>query len=265
MNIFRHDLARHRRSFLVWTIALTVLSTWLVSLYSSVVGPGFDIEQYVKQFPESFQKAFGMDRLSLNDVLGYFGTEVHLMIILFGSIFAVLLSSGLLSREENEKTIEFLLAKPVKRHQVLTEKLGVYVVYVLLFSAVVWAGSYVSLLAAYQGDFDGGRFWELALMTTLVLLTFANLGFLGSVFITRNRTVYSSALGLVLGMYAVQILADTSESLRFLRYVTPMKWASAADILTSGISGTYVIIMLAVNAVALVAAYVAYGRKDILV
>ena len=73
-------------------------------------------------------------------------------------------------------------------------------------SAVVWVGSYVSLLGANQGDFDKGPFWQLALMTTLVLLTFANLGFLGSVFITRNRTVYSSALGLVLGMYARSLL-----------------------------------------------------------
>lgn len=265
MNIFRHDLLHNSRTFLIWTISLVLLSVWMISMYSSVAGLGINIEEYAEQFPESFKKAFGLDRLKLSDILGYFGTEVHFMIILFGSIFAVLLSSSLLSREENEKTVEFLLTRPVSRYQVVTQKLGVYVTYVLLFSAVVWIASYISILAFYKGDFDRASFWKLALMTTLVLLTFANLGFLGSVFITRNRTVYSGALGLVLVMYALQIMADISDKLKFLKYVTPMKWANAADILTGGISGVYVIIILAVNITALVATYVFYGRKDILV
>ncbi|MDI7246067.1 MAG: ABC transporter permease subunit [Bacillota bacterium] len=265
MNVLRRDLVRNRRTFLIWTASIALLSVWLLSMYSSVAGPGTNIQQYAEQFPESFRKAFGLDRLSLNDILGYFGTEVHIMIILFGSIFAVLLSSSLLSREENEKTIEFLLARPVSRRQVVTEKLWAYTAYVLLFSVVVWTASYTAILMSYEGEFDAARFWALALMTTLVLLTFANLGFLGSVFITRNRTVFSGALGLVLVAYALQIAADTSDKLGFLKYVTPMKWAGAADVLTSGISGTYLVIMLAVNAAALVATYVIYSRKDILV
>ena|GEM_PF-1393156 len=146
----------------------------------------------------------------------------------------------------------------------LTEKLGAYAAYVLLFSAVVWFASYGAILAFYEGDFSAGSFWNLALMTTLVLLTFANLGFLGSVFVSRTRTVFSGALGLVLVAYALQIAADTSNKLGFLRYVTPMKWASAADVLTQGIDGVYVALVLAVNAAALVATYIVYRRKDIL-
>jgi len=264
VNILRHDLARSKMTFLVWTISITVLSVWMVSMYSSVAGSATGIEQYAESFPAAFKKAFGLDRLRLSDILGYFGTEVHIMIILFGSMFAILVSSGLLSKEENEKTVEFLLAKPVTRYQVVTGKLGAYVAQVLLFSAVVWVASYASILVFFKGDFDRARFWTLALMTTLVLLTFANLGFLGSVFVTRNRTVYSGALGFVLVMYALQVAADISDRLGFLKYVTPMKWASAADILSGGMSGVYLAIMLAVNAAALLATYVFYGRKDIL-
>ncbi len=265
MNILRHDLIRNRRAFLIWTISLTVLSVWLVSMYSSVAGPGMEIQKYAEQFPESFKKAFGLDRLSLDNVMGYFGTEVHFMIILFGSIFAVLLSSSLLSREENEKTVEFLLARPVTRQHVVTAKIGVYVAYVLLFSAIVWCASYFAITALKPADLDKPGFWKLAIMTTLVLLTFANLGFLASVFISRSRTALSAGLGLVLGMYALQIISDLNEKFSFLRYVTPMKWASAADVLTAGIDGAYVGIMLVLNAVALVATYALYARKDILV
>lgn len=186
------------------------------------------------------------------------------MLILFGSIFAVILASSLLSREENEKTIEFVLARPVTRQRVLTAKIGVYVGYVMLFSLIVWLASYYGIVVFTDEVFDHAAFWKLALMTTLVLITFANLGFFASIFITRSRNALSAGLGIVLGMYAIQVVSDLDERFSFLRYVTPMKWASAADIFTSGLDGAYVIIVLVVNVVVLVATYLSYSKKDIL-
>lgn len=77
MNIFVHDLKRNRWSFLIWTVSLTAFSLWLISLYSSMGGVGPEFQEYVNQFPESFRKAFGIDRLSLDNIMGWFGTSVR--------------------------------------------------------------------------------------------------------------------------------------------------------------------------------------------
>ena len=70
------------------------------------------------------KKAFGIDRLDLATITGYFGMEIHLFIILSGPC-TPLLSSGLLSKEEGEKTAEFLLSRPITRASVVTKAPGI--------------------------------------------------------------------------------------------------------------------------------------------
>lgn len=264
MNVFRKDLEDNLKAFFVWSVSLVAMVLWMMSLFSSFQDTSGMLE-FVKQLPESFTKAFGVDRLNLATLEGFFGTEVHLLILLFGSIFAVLLGSGILSKEENGRTIEFLLSRPVSRGKVLASKALVYTVLLLAFNLLIWVGSYMAM-KRYDTPFDERAFWILAGMTVGAHLTFAGLGFLGSVFVTRQRSVYAGSLGLVLGMYAFQLMADLSENLTFLGHLSPMKWASAADILSRGDVGRgYVIALLALNAASLALAYAFYRKKDILV
>jgi ABC-2 type transport system permease protein len=224
------------------------------------------MDEFIKMFPEGFRKAFGIDRLDMSTAEGYFGTEVHVMIILFGAMYAALLSTSLLSKEENDKTIEFLLARPVTRAELVTQKMLAFVVYVVLFTGANWATSYASIRIFSRTEFAAKPFWLLGGMTLLSILAIASLGFLGSVFVTRNRAVYSASLGFVLGLYALQIVADVSEKARFLRFLTPFKWASAPDILPAGkVDPAYLGIALTTIALSIAGSYLAYGRKDITV
>jgi ABC-2 type transport system permease protein len=264
MNIIRFEFRRNLRSFLIWTAAILAFCVWMLSVYeSSFSGLGAGINKFVQYFPESMKKAFGIDRLDITTITGYFGMEVHLFIILFGSMYSALQSSGLLSKEESEKTVEFLLSRPITRTSVVTQKLAVYVIYVTLFSVITWSVSYAAMLRS-TSSFDKAAFWMLGGMTYLAILAIASLGFLGSVFVTRHRTVYSAALGLVLGLYALQIVADISERTSFLRYITPFKWASAADILPRGsVDPVYVVLAAGVILGSVAGAYRVYSKKDI--
>lgn len=179
-------------------------------------------------------------------------------------MYAVLLSSSLLSKEEDERTAEFLLAKPVTRAEIVTQKALAFLFYVTLYMATVWGASYLAMKAWVAGGFDERAFWLLGGMTYLAILAMAGIGFLGSVFVTRSRTVTSAALGLVLALYALQMMADLSEKMRSLAYLTPFKWASAADILPAGrVNGVYLAVALATIVLSLACTYAAYGRKDI--
>ncbi len=264
MNIFKKDLMDHLKTFLVWTITLSIFNYWMMTLFASFQDTS-EMLEFVQQLPEAFIKAFGIDRLSLATLEGYFGTEVHLLILLFGSIFAVLLGSGILSKEQNDRTAEFLLSKPVSRSKILVNKVLVYKALVLAFNAVIWVGAYWEI-KRYDTPFDEHSFWILAGMTVGAHLTFAALGFLGSVFVNRQGTVYAGSLGLVLGMYAIQLMADLSQNLKFLGHMSPMKWANAADILSTGTASSgHIWAMFLVNGVALALALELYKRKDVLV
>ena len=266
MNIFRFEMRRNFRAFVIWTVSLALFVGYMLSVYQSFAGVGSDMKDFIKMFPEGMRKAFGMDRLDMTTMIGFFGTEVHLMIILFGAMYVALLSTSLLSKEENDKTVEFLLARPITRSEVVTQKLLVFVTYAVLFTGINWVASYAAMRIFGDADLPGRAFWLLGGMTLLAILAIAAVGFLGSVFVTRNRAVYSASLGFVLGLYALQIVADVSEKARFLRFVTPFKWASAADILPAGeVDPVYLAITVSAIVLSIVGSYVAYGRKDITV
>lgn len=267
MNILRFELRRNFKAFLIWTLAIVIFVMWMLYIYeSSFAGGDKGMQEFVELFPESMRRAFGIDRLDLSKITGYFGMEVHLMIILFGSMYAVLLSSSLLSKEEGDKTVEFLLSRPITRSEVVTQKLLTYLTYVTLSSSLTWLATYFAMLRYEKAGFDAAAFWLLGGMTFLAILAIASLGFLGSVFVTRNRTVYSASLGLVLGLYAMQVIADGSQKASFLRYFTPFKWAFAGDILSKGeVDPVYLGLSIGVIVLSIAGAYRAYAKKDIAV
>ncbi|MCR3922574.1 MAG: ABC transporter permease, partial [Firmicutes bacterium] len=143
MNIFLRELKSNRRALIIWGSALAVLSFLMMAIYPSFAADAAKMEELLSAYPEGFMKAFGMDKLSLGDAMGWYALEAYLMIILFGSMYAVILSSSILAKEENEKTIEFLLAKPVTRNHVVTSKLLVIVGYLLIFNAGVGVVTFI--------------------------------------------------------------------------------------------------------------------------
>lgn len=65
-------------------------------------------------------------------------------------------------------------------------------------------------------------------------------------------------------MYFVNIIANVTESVDFLKYVTPFGYCEAADILTDGRLDTQIVLIgLLLGVIGIVCAYVIYSKKDI--
>lgn len=65
-------------------------------------------------------------------------------------------------------------------------------------------------------------------------------------------------------MYFVNIIAKVTESVDFLKYVTPFGYCEAADILTDGRLDTQIVLIgLLLGVIGIVCAYVIYSKKDI--
>ena len=123
MMIFKREFSRNKKSLIIWSIILVGLILMTLSIYPQFAEQQESMEELLKAYPEPLKKAFGMDTLSLGSLIGFYAIQVYFMTTLLGSIYAVMLAANIVAKEENEKTIEFLLAKPISRSQILTEKL----------------------------------------------------------------------------------------------------------------------------------------------
>ena len=243
---------------------MILLSLMTFSVYPSFANQGGSIEKLLKSYPDAFIKIFGIDRLDITKILHFFGMEVYLFITLLGSIYSMVLGSGIISKEEDDKTIEFLLAKPVSREKIVTSKALSVLSYILFFNVILFIADFGILEAFKTDEFNIKIFILLSISAFLLHLTFAALGLFISVFITKARTLMSVSLGVVIGTYFLGLVSSLSDRLDILKYISPFEYVNAIEIITNTkIDYKYIIIMVSIICVSVIGTYFFYHRKDI--
>ncbi len=263
MVIFFRELARNRKSFLIWTACLVLSNVGMLALYPTIVDQAGEYNDLVKKLPVAVLEGMGMDNLDFSRILDYFA-YVFIYIILFGGVYAMLLASSIISKEENEKTIEFLLAKPVTRNQIVTAKSLCVLFYIVSFNLIFIVADYITFECIKKIDYSLKTFILAHLGFLILQLTFAAIGMLISVFIVKAKSIYPITFGVVLGTFFINIISAISDKLENLKYLTPFKYVNPSDIVKSGrIENVYIIIMCAIIVVSVALTYVFYNRKNI--
>jgi len=263
MNILRRELKCNIKGLLIWAIALALMNFWIITLFPSMAADGAKLEEMMELYPESMIRMFNMGTLSLSDPLGFYGVEVFFMVVLFGGIYAAILGSGILAKEEDEKTIEFLLAKPVSRGSVILEKTFAWIIYLVLFNLLLGIVSLIGFELFVKDYSLPTLFWFL-IAPLFVHLTFAALGFMSALFFTRRKSALAVSIGLVLVFYFLHTVALLSDKLQFLGWLSPFKYMEAAAIYTDGfINPLHILVLLTITAAAVGITWHLYRRRDI--
>ena len=93
-----------------------------VGMYPSFAGSMDDVSALFSGMGD-FSAAFGLDKLELGTIMGFYGTECGNILGLGGAFYAALTAMGMLAGEEGGHTAEFLLTHPVSRLRVAGESL----------------------------------------------------------------------------------------------------------------------------------------------
>jgi len=263
MNILRRELKANSKSLLIWMLSLAAFNFSMMALYPSFAIEAGDLEKFIDMFPEGFMRAFGLDRLNLTDILGYYATEGYTVFILAGSIYAMLLGSSLLSKEEDDRTIEFLLAKPVTRNQIVCQMLWASVISLFLLNIAVAAATFAGFEIYKQAPYSRTTLLWLSMAPFLLQVTFAHIGLVLSLMVTRKKSIYAIGLGLVLSLYLLGLLAEASDKLAFISRLTLFKSANATDIVVNGrMSLLDVGLFAGLNGVLVAILFKVYQHKD---
>jgi ABC-2 type transport system permease protein len=266
MQVFWRELKTNRKSLLAWTIALAALVVLMMSIYPTFRQDTLDLDALLEYYPEAFSKIFGLDELSMAEPIGFYATEAYFMNILFGSLYAAILGASILTKEEDDKTIEFLLARPLSRNRMLANKLLAILVILALFNIGIGLATFVSFAVFDVGDYSSTTLLGLVIAPFFVHLTFAGLAFCLSLFFSRRKTATSMGIGMAIGLYFVNVLATLSDTFSSLQYLTPYYYADAVYIVNNGSLHTVnILILIGVVIIAAAASFFIYNRRDITV
>lgn len=260
MTLFLHELRRSRTALIIWSCAISFMLGVCIIIYPEMSTQMGDISAMFSDMG-AFSDAFGMDQLNFGEFMGYFGIECANTLGLGGALFAAIVGASALAKEEKERTAEFLLTHPISRTKVVTEKLLAAFVQVCLLNAAAIAVSALCILAVGV-EADTATLALVFLAHLILQLEIAAVTFGISAFLRRGEL--GLGLGFVFGTYFMNILANLSEDLEFLKFITPFGYTDGSYIITEkAIEIKYLAVGVAISALGIAVAYWKYSKKDI--
>lgn len=260
MTITKHEIRQGFRQLLIWTAAIASFMIICILIFPEMKGEMSGMGAMFSSMG-AFTKAFGLDVLDFGTLRGYYAIECGNVIGIGGALFAALISVNILSKEEGGHTAEFLFAHPVSRSAAAAQKAIALFLQLAIMNAVVFALSAASVAMIGEGVFRK----ELALMHLayfLVQLEIASICFLISALIRTSGM--GIGLGIAVALYFINLIANITETMRALKYLTPFAFAEASDILKTGeIEPKFLLPGMCVSFICVIAAFFVYRRKDL--
>ena len=261
MTIVKHELKANFKALLIWSISIGGMLFAFMLMFPTLEESLVQMNDIYSNIA-GFSAAFGLDKLSMNTPMGYYGTEVTMMISLGGALFGALLGTGMLSKEEGGHTAEFLLSTPISRASVVFQKLLAMILIIGVFEVICILLALLSF-ALISGSLEMREFLLFHLAQGFMHLEIACICFCISSFLKKMNL--GLGLGIALILYFVDALSKITPDLVNLKYITPYYYAGAADIFTTRkIDGVLISIGIAVTILSIVVGYAKYTKKDII-
>ena len=263
--MLKRELKINLKSFIIWTSILILLFLVVFLVYPSIVSSNNinQIDEMMKLFPKEVLKAFNMDISSMDSAYGWLKSEGFIMILLVTGIYSSILGSTILLKEENDKTIEYLNSLPLKRKDIIGDKVLVGIIYIVLMVLVIGLFNYIALYLS--GDFDKKQYLLLSITPLLTSLPLFSINLYISTYFNKLKSIFGISLGISIGSYFIQILADMSEKVEFLKYLSIYTLADIRNIIIDiRINPIMIIARVLITLVFIVSSYLRYNKKELL-
>ena len=260
MKLVKHELRQGKISFLIWAASIGFLLVTCIFLFPEMKGQ-MDSVNDVFASMGSFTEAFGMDRLNFGTLIGFYAVECGNVLGLGGAFYAALCAVSILSKEEKEKTAEFLMTHPVSRARIITEKLIAVFIQITAMNIIIYALA-IGSIAAVGETIPWKEISLLHLAYYLLQIELAGICFGISSFLCKGSV--GIGLGIAAMMYFLNLIANIADVAEFLKYITPFGYCEGADIVSSGsLDNTLVVIGAVIGISGIIIAYLKYTKKDI--
>lgn len=260
MTLLKHEFRQGCKALAIWTAAIGAFMVCCVFLFPEMAGQMKMVSNIFASMG-AFTAAFGMDRLNFGTLTGFYAIECGNILGIGGALFAAMLSSNLLCKEEKDHTAEFLLTHPITRAQAVAGKLGAMVLQTVVLNAAVFLMA-VASIAAIGYEIPWKELGLLHLANFFVQIELEGICFGISAFLRRGGL--GIGMGLTISLYFLNLVANLSKDAKFLKYITPFGYAEGADLISDGcINLRYLAVGTVFTLLGLLAAFWQYHRKDI--
>lgn len=262
MNIFWREMKANRTSLILWSIGVLFMVGTGMMKFTSLGSTGTSLNDFVADMPKSLQAIMGNNSLDLSSTIGYYGV-LYLYLVVMAGIHAVMLGANIISKEERDKTIEFLLVKPISRSKVITFKFVAAFIQIVLLNLVTLVSSILIVRAYAEGEDVNGDIEIMMLGMFILQLIFLVIGTAIAAIVKKSKTATSLSTGILLITFILSIAISMNSKLENLKYFTPFKYFEAKDIMSGGFGAIYMILSISLIIVFTTITYIFYQKRDL--
>jgi ABC-2 type transport system permease protein len=266
MNIYKRELEANYKSFLIWASAMIFLIFAGMMKYSAFAKTGETINQLFSALPAGLMKVMGVEPgMDLNSI-GVFYSIFFLYFLLLTSVHSCLLGANIMAKEERDRTADFLLVKPIRRHQAVTAKILAAATFVILLNLVT---SLTSMAAVgpmnSSGESLNGPILWVSFALLIIQVLFLSIGLFLGAWAKNAARASGIATAVILGTFILKTVIDLSGGIDWLSFLTPFRYFDSLKVMYEHeLRLPYLLLSGGLAAVFTAGTYFFFHRRDIL-
>lgn len=263
MNIFLMELKQHRKSIIFWSLGIVLFIVAGMVKFDSYKASGLSMNEVIGAMPKSIRVLFGFNDLDMSTFQGYFGM-LYFYMLLVATIHAAMLGSNIISKEERDKTSEFLMVKPVTRSFIISSKLLAALFNIVVINLVTLLSSLQMAKKYGTGDNINKEIVLMMLGMLFLQLIFLTIGTSIAALSKNPKTPSAISTAILLGTFILSMVMDLNEKLDILKYLTPFKYFEAKNLIVNGsMDATFVTLSALIIIILTGITYVYYTKRDL--
>lgn len=263
MNIFFREMKANRKSLILWSLGIVFLIGVGMLKFQGLSTSQKAMNEVLASMPKAVQSIMGTGTFDLSKASGFYGI-LFLYLVLMAAIHAAMFGANIISKEERDKTSEFLYVKPKSRNEIITFKLLAALANIFIFNIVTFVMSIAMISAVGKGENITGGMATLMVGMFILQLMFLSIG-TGIAALSKNpKTSGSISTGILFAAFILSIMIDINDKLEPLKYLTPFKYFEAKNLMyDKQFDSVFVILSVVIILVMTCITYVFYKKKDL--
>lgn len=261
LAIFRRKLLKNGLMILGWGLGLGFLGWFIMDIFDSFFEQNIDFSQYMQAFPEDMLAFFGGSE-DLFSPQTFLGIEFFSYIPIILGIMMVTHAAKLISKQEEEGTLELILAQPVSRSAVFWSNLLALIMSLVLILILTLGGFAFGLMQVTNFDLTLEEISQPFVSLFAVLMMFLSLSLVLSMILPSSSAAGLSSAFLLIASYFISSLARIEEKLEVANRFSPLKYYQGADAI-DGLDLEPLLILFGLSLLFIGAAWFFFKQRDL--
>ena len=262
MNIFLREMKTYRKPLIIWCFGMFLMVAGGMSKYAGLSTSGQSVNDIMMKMPKSLQSFFGTGILDLSKASGFYGL-LFLYLVIMATVHAVIIGADIISKEEQDKTTEFLMAKPISRNRIITSKIIFAFVNILILNIVTMISSIIIVRYFSKGESVDHEILTLMVGMFILQLIYMFIGTSIASITKKPKSAASVSTAVLLVTFILSVIIDINNKLEILKYFTPFKYFDAKNLMSYGFEYSFLILSFVIIVILFVTTYVFYQKRDL--